>query len=441
MTAKHSKQAGFSKITSACLFLLFVFPVLVSSNEPFLNDTTKTSRYKFGVIPVLSYDADLGIKYGGVINLFDYGQTKVPPNFEQYLMLRLTNTTNGTLNLQGLLESETLINKAKVLAEASYIVDKKLDFFGFNGTNSIYNQAFENQGSPEYLNPVFYSHQRNFLRLRFDIQPYISGSKLRLLTGITFNQFNNTSANPKNETPNESSLYEKYIDWGIISQEEKTGGSISYFSLGLVYDSRNDPSYSTHGKWFETVLLYSPSFMSDEGFTKFIATYRQHFSVLNDNLTFSFRVSGQHKLGGEIPYYFIPTFYDSRLSYDGVGGAYNFRGAKRNRIAADGFIVGNFEVKGKFYSFELLKQDFYVSASVFYDNAFITQEYNVNLENIPPDQLNLHFNIGKQKFHHSFGPGFYLVFNKNNVMSAHYGFSTNKQLGSGGLYVGSTLLF
>ena len=68
--------------------------------------------------------SDLGFKYGAVINLFDFGDTKFPPHYEQYLYIKLTNTTKGTLNLQALLESETLIKKAKVFAEAEKIANK-----------------------------------------------------------------------------------------------------------------------------------------------------------------------------------------------------------------------------------------------------------------------------------------------------------------------------
>lgn len=441
MNKKQIVRSLVMGIAYFCITLLFTFPVLLSGAETEKRDSTNNSRYKFGVIPSLAYDSDLGFKYGAVLNFFDYGETNFPPHYKQYLYIRLTNTTKGNLNLQTVLESESLINKAKVLVEASYLVDRNLDFFGFNGTNATYNSAFENPGSGDYKSQVFYAHQRKYLRLRFDVQTNLSGSKFRLLTGFTFNHFFVSPSQLKESNYNESALYEKYIDWNIIAPEEKSGGNISLISLGLVYDSRNDPTYCTKGKWIETIFLYSPSFLGDAGFTKFITTYRQHFSVLNDKITFSFRVSGQQKLSGEIPFYFVPTYYDSRLSYDGVGGAFNFRGAKRNRIAADGFITGNFEIKARFFDITLLKQDFYLSISGFYDNAYVTQEHEVNLANVPANEQQIHFNPGKQKLHHTFGPGFYVVFNRNNVASVHYGFSTNKQLGPGGLYVGSSLLF
>ena len=133
MAKKHLRTV----IIFLSLFLLFVLPLSAFANETLKNDSIKKrSRFKIGGIPVFAYDADLGLKYGAVINLFDFGDDKIPPNFEQYLMLRLTNTTRGTVNLQALLESESLINNTKVLAEASYIIDKRLDFFGFNGTQA-----------------------------------------------------------------------------------------------------------------------------------------------------------------------------------------------------------------------------------------------------------------------------------------------------------------
>jgi hypothetical protein len=430
--------------------LFLFFPLSIFGQEEEKRKTEKKSRYSFGVIPALAFDSDLGFKYGAVVNLFDYGETKFPPHYEQYLFIKLTNTTKGTLNLQALLESETLINNAKVLAEASYLVDRKLDFFGFNGTDAVYNPQFTEPENSDFKNKYFYAHHRNFLRLRFDVQKYLAGSRFRLLTGFTFHHFGISPAreerkdkvdNPNSDGFQHPTLFEYYNNWGIIKPEENIGGNISLFSLGLIYDSRNDPCYCTDGKWFETVLNYSPAFLGDAGFSKLMLTYRQHTSFLNDKFTFSFRVSSQQKLSGEIPFYFVPTFYDSRLSSDGVGGAFNLRGALRNRIAADGFVTGNFEIKLKTFDVKLLKQHFSTSIAGFYDNAYITQTTKVNLDNVPEAEKQVYFNQGKQKVQHTFGPGLYIVFNQNNVITINYGIAANKQIGTSGLYIGSSLLF
>ena len=434
-------------------YVLLLSPISLLGMETKQDDKGKKARppgYTFGLIPALAFDADLGIKYGGVINIFDYGETQLPPHYEQYLFIKLTNTTKGTLNLQALLESETLIKRAKVFAEAGFMVDRNLDFFGFNGTNASFHNEFIDDESNEYKNSLFYAHHRNFLRLRFDIQKYLSGNKLRLLTGLTFNHYATSPArNDHNNSNNgqipgtvpEPALFEKYIEWGIIHPDETRGGHLSMVSLGIVYDSRNDPCYCTDGKWFESVLLFSPGIISSYSFSKHILTYRQHTSFLDERITLSFRLSSQQKISGKIPFFYLPTFYDTRSSHDGVGGAFNLRGAMRNRIAANGFITGNFEIKFKTLEFRLLRQNFLASLSAFYDNALVTQGWNMNLENVPAAERAIHFTSEKQKLHHTFGSGLYLVFKQNNVITVNYGIPADQQLGSGGLYIGSSVLF
>jgi hypothetical protein len=137
----------------------------------------------------------------------------------------------------------------------------------------------------------------------------------------------------------------------------------------------------------------------------------------------------------------LPTYFDSRLSQDGLGGAFNLRGAMRNRIVSDGFLAGNFETKFKISDFHLLGQYFYVSLSAFYDNAFVTQSYQTNLAEVPVDLRDFFFSNAKQKIHHTFGTGLYIVFNRNNVITVNYGIPVNGQDGQGGLYIGSSLLF
>lgn len=431
------------------IFILFL-AVSLFAGEPEKESKHLNKRFSFGALPSLSYDSDLGIKYGGTVNIFDYGKKNSRPHYNQYLFMKFTNTTKGTLNLQAILESESIIRKAKIIAEASYYRDKRLDFFGFNGTEAVYNKRFTVPDNSDFRNEYFYAHKRNLLRLRLDVQKYLAESKFRLLTGFTFNGFNisatdggqNTiDSNDESSNTIQATLYEDYVSWDIISPEEKTGGNIGMFSLGLIYDYRNNPIYCTKGKWFEIILLYSPDFLSDASFTKLVTTYRQHKSFVDDKLTFSFRISSQQRLSGDIPFYYLPTYYDSRLSQDGIGGAFTLRGVMRNRIVADGFITGNFEIKAKIIDYIYYNRPFSYFFSIFYDNAYITQVRKINLGNVPKEELQVNFNQGKQKVSHTFGPGLYIIFNKNNVITMNYGFSLNKQLGSGGFYVGTSLLF
>jgi hypothetical protein len=408
---------------------------------------TRHNPLKWGVIPALAWDADLGLKYGGVFNLFDYGDYTSFPKYHQYLFVRIINSTGGTLQAQALLDSDKLLPQTKIMAEASYIRDNRLDFFGFNGKNAMYIPELTNNTHPDFLNTHFYKKEREVTRLRLDVQRNLTGKNFRLLTGYAWNNIkldpiggmrnsNNMISNDSN-----SSLYDYYIQWGIIDPDESSGGSTHTFSLGLVYDTRNEFCYCTDGIWAETFLLFAPGLGTGSGFTRHIATLRHHFSLADESLTFSYRVSSQQKIGGKTPFYLLPWIYDTRLTNDGPGGAFGLRGAFRNRHVGEGFVLSNFEAKLRALDFRLFNINFYTSLVVFYDNTIITQTYPWNLENVPGKYRGLLFEEQRQTFHHTFGPGLYIVFNKNNIISVNYGISPNPQNGSGGLYIGSSLLF
>lgn len=418
---------------------------IISATNP-----NKISGYKWGVIPTLAYDADLGFKYGGNINVFDYGNGEKYPDYLQYLYVKLLNSTNNTTNVQMLFSSDKLIKKARLIAEFSYIVDKNLNFHGFNGINSIYHEGYANPSSEDYINQYYYTQQRRLFRGRVDIQKNIFSPKINLFAGFTFSNYENTSTDfdkfsapdgPNGTPAEELTLYQQYVTWGVISEHEKSGGNISHFNLGFVYDSRNNQRVSTSGLWIETFAIVSPKYLSDQTFSKYILSLRQYFTIPKTNFVFSYRLSSQSKMTGDIPYYVLPTYYESLVSRDGLGGAYNLRGITRNRVVADGFVLGNFELRKKIVSTRFLKLDIDFHLSAFTDAAYITQEYEFDITNVPAEWQDQLFDNRGQNISATYGFGVYLIYNANNIMSFYYGFPSSKQLGNGGLYVGSSFLF
>ncbi len=309
--------------------LIFIFigviklPLSAKGDERFQDKKNKETdrRFRYGIIPALAFDSDLGFRYGAVINIFDYGDNPDSYAYKQHLFLRGTNTATGSLQLQGLLESNSLIANSLTLIEASYLSEKKYDFYGFNGSNSIYNHSLTDKSSPLYSNNFFYAYERNLLRLRLDNQLRIGDGSFRLLTGVMLNKYEIATAINSQDNNNDRSiegetLFENYINWELISEDEKFGGIVSLFSLGLIYDTRNDLCYCTDGKWIEAVFLYSPSFLSDNRFARMVFTYRHHTSIMNDNLTISLRVSSQQSLSGKTPFYILSSyFYFDTLRY------------------------------------------------------------------------------------------------------------------------------
>ena len=401
-------------------------------------------RFGFGGTPILAFDSDLGLKYGAVINFFDYGNKF--PKYLQYAKIKAFHTTNGTSNLSLIYDNNSLLKKTKFIFESTYTKDVLLNFYGFNGTKSNYNHSIKDSKSIEYINPYYYTHQRQTLKFRLDFQRQINTKKLYLLYGFNFNKYmiDKTDLSKfdfpigANQTSNNTStLFEDYIESKIIPTNEIYGGTFVNLKLGITFDTRNNQINCSDGIFLETYLINTPKLMGSEGFTKYIITFRQYYMIKKINTLITYRISSQQKLEGKIPYFYLPTYHDLTIDNDGLGGAYNLRGVSRNRIAANGFIVGNLEVRKNILNFNFLKQSCKIEVSGFTDFAYITQEYQFNSDMI----ISNLFNKKQQKLNYTYGAGAYLIYNTNNIISANFGISPDKSLGSTGLYIGASFLF
>ncbi|MFA9390688.1 MAG: hypothetical protein ACERKD_12820 [Prolixibacteraceae bacterium] len=394
-----------------------------------LNSDENDRRFSVGVIPVLSYDADLGMKFGGVFNFFD-SKTKRYPDYNQYLNLKSTYSTNQTWNVQALFESTRIIPKATTLFEMTFNNDHNLDFFGFNGVQSVVAD----------FDGCFYSQKRRYVKARGAIQKNIFGSKLRTVTGVSLNWFQFRAA--KNQMHNDQpTLYEQYREWGILHDDEANGGNAYYYLLGLMYDTRDKNIQTTNGTWLEGFLVHAPKGLNSYHFSKLVVTYRGYKSLIRNKWMLAARISWQERLSGNIPYYLLPFYFDSQINEDGLGGAYTMRGITRNRIVADGFILGNFETRIDWAKVHLFNTDFMLGSTLFCDVAQVTQNHAINLSNVPDAWKSKLFTNAPQRPAAAFGPGLNIIYNENNIITVNYGFSSNPQLGLGGFYVGSKFLF
>ena len=158
-----------------------------TSKSAVKKDKIKTG-WNFGALPAIAYDTDIGFKYGALVNLFYYGDGKQYPKYLHSLYFEWNHTTKGSGTSQFTYDSEYLIPGIRVSAEASYLTEQSLDFYGFNGYESGYNADLEDEDSDDYLSRVFYNMDRRLLRIKADFQGKISGQKLRWLAGIRVQQ-------------------------------------------------------------------------------------------------------------------------------------------------------------------------------------------------------------------------------------------------------------
>lgn len=248
-------------------------------------------------------------------------------------------------------------------------------------------------------------------------------------------------------------LYEKYQDWGLISEDEANGGFIPLLKAGLVYDTRTNKANAMKGIWAEAFLLGAPEFLgSESGFLKLNITHRQYFTLIQNDLSFAYRLSYQGTLSGKTPFYYQPQIATSVMkgaASQGLGGRSTLRGIRRNRVVGDGMVYGNAELRWKAVRFNFLKNKWYLGVNGFMDAGQVVQKIEVQdiiqplSSSIPmsPEMLNYFDFNNEDKLHVSYGLGLRVSMNENFIIAFDYGRAVDPQDGESGIYIGLNYLF
>ena len=397
------------------------------------SNDTKKAKTSFGAVPILSYDTDLGLRYGAVINYFKYNDS-VSENYSENIYLKVFNTTSKSFQIQSVYETDNLFKKSKVFIEGTYLNDKTYDFYGYNGHQSIYNPSFEDPLHQSFLHKNFYSINRELTRFRFDYQRHLTSPNLRILLGLTLNKLKII------QNQSDTNLYDFYNNLDLIQDDEIKGGTINYLSIGMVYEKRNNQIYCSKGKWFESFLVISPTLFSTEAFSKCVVSFRSYDQILKSKFILMTRASVQLRTSGIIPSYLKSTYFDTKLNQDGLGGAFNLRGFSRNRIVSEGFGLLNLEIRKNIYQTKFKKTIIDCDLSFFSDNALILQDHKIKKESISVQNQLKHFDFNLKYHYSTLGLGAYIILNRNNVISINYGVPLIPNT-KGAIYIGSSFLF
>lgn len=441
--------------------LLLAFVLSVSAQEK----KVKTGWKFGGALPAISFDSDLGFQYGALAEFFNYGDGSKYPDFLDHTYTEISRYTKGSGIYRFMYESNHLIPGVHMTSDLSYLPDQASQFYGFNGYESVYNKDWmdDKLASSEYRTRMFYRFQRNQFRFKNDFQGLLSGEHLKWSAGFAFQNFENGSVNidklnkgkdvklPSiNDQPG---LYERYRDLGLISENEADGGWVNTLKAGLMWDSRDNRPNPMKGLWTEAGLEVSPKFMgNDWGFTRFYFIHRQYFTLIENDLSFVYRLGYQSTISGTVPFFYQSQVITSMLTgatNEGLGGASTLRGVLKNRVLGDGFVMGNVELRWKPLYFKFLKQDCYLGLNAFYDFGKITKDIKLpsDLQNRfnnaygETESSSDYFKPGTEKIHQSAGVSIMFAMNQNFVVAIDIGKAFNEQDGNIGFAIGLNYLF
>lgn len=421
------------------LLTLAAIAMLPSISAAQTDSANVKKGWKFGgALPAIGYNSDNGFRYGILGNVYDYGDGSSYPNYRKSIYAEWSRTTKGTGKNNIIYEDRQFLGtRMNFLADVNYATEKSIDFYGFNGYEANYNSDYEDQDSPEYLSRVYYRIGRKMWRVMLNLRGETRVKNLKWFTGLmVFNidvnapdiEKLNKGKSGKDILPDatpDNNLYLNYVANGHIKASEADGGTVTLVKAGVVYDSRDVISCPTRGFWNELYLSVAPSFLgSNDTYTTLSASVREYFPIVDDRFILTYRIAASFLIGGEMPFYILPFYFDSKYIFDGIGGVKTVRGLKRDRLQGDGYAFGNFEARWKFLKTKVFKQDLYLALSGFYDTGIITDKYNTTAPKNDSERL-----------HNALGGGLRIALNNNFIVSIDYGRCLDKHDGSNALYI------
>ncbi|MDP4291433.1 MAG: hypothetical protein Q8908_10170, partial [Bacteroidota bacterium] len=263
------------------VILLLLNPILYAQTDS-VNEHPKTG-YNFGALPIVGFSTDVGVLYGVIGNLFDYGKGDIYPKYYHNLYLEITRTSKGGQTYQMFFDSEHVIKGLRLTADVSHLTEQAFPFYGFNGTESVYDKRLEDDESSSYVSRMFYRYDRKITRVLVNLQGSLGIPHFRWLGGIQTIDYGinpvdvdalNKGLKGSKKLPHVDGLYDDYVKWGLIGTEEKNGGRLNFLLLGIVCDTRDNEPNPNKGIWSEAVVAVAPQGVNTEkGFTRLAITH------------------------------------------------------------------------------------------------------------------------------------------------------------------------
>lgn len=436
----------YNKALILVIVVIFTFGLSFGQDAP--------TGWSFGGVPAIAYNSDTGFLYGAILNIYNYGDGSQYPDYRHSTYLEWSRTTKGSGKNILQFDSKYLLPwDLRITADLSYLTEAALPFYGFNGAESIYYPEYEDDEDDAYKSRVYYRHARDILKFTADFQKKIlKDYNLRALVGFGYQNTEistvdieslNEGKDEADQLPDVDLLYDIFIKQGAISADEAEGGLTNSIKFGLVFDTRDNEPNPMKGIWTEALITTVPDAIgNDFSYTLLTATHRQYFTLIENDLSFAYRVAYQGVISGEIPFFMLPFYPGSYKTDEGFGGSKTLRGILKNRIVGNAVGFANLEARWKFLHTKLFGQDLYLALNAFLDAGQVISRYDSpGYEAYYDDVINAFGDAEEEKLHIAYGGGFRIALNQNFIIAIDYGLAGDEQDGTSGLYIGLGYLY
>ncbi len=378
-------------------------------------DKVKTG-YMYIPLPVFQYDSDKGTIMGLAFMLYDFDEGQYYPNTKKDITLNAMYSTKGATDLGLNIDLKKLKGDYRLKSEIGFKNDICNQFYGFNGYQAPFIDTI----------PLsFYYYNLKTLRFKSILLKDI-GSNFKFKGGINFQYFDiqNANLNKINKGQKESdkyfdeTLYEKYLNWGIIKGNEAHGDFLNSYSVGLSYDSRDQEAAPRKGIFADLDFEVTPKFLGNpSNFCKYEFNWRQYITFLFDKVTLAYRVDYQGTIGNNVPFYAMPV-------------SSTVRGMMSNRIQALDIASTNIELRWLSKNMVFLNQNLAFGLNTFFDSSIGTRFYNTDFNGTSEYKISYDEYIkngSDEKIHHAIGFGTQFLINRNFICRIEFGHAMNSQ--------------
>lgn len=440
-----------SKSLLLIVTLIFSISLFAHTDTTEARDTTLVKEiykgktgYNLAPFPEFMIDPFIGVYFGINFTLFDYGDGSRYPNYNRTINLNAAYGTKGKTAL-GL----KFINYGRFIfyAKAGYTKATLYPFYGYNGYQTLYNAAYHNPEKKEYITSPFYNYEQELTRLDTYIQDTIKGTFINWQIGFDIGYYStrrvgfsklNKGVDDKMKLPDTLTLYDRYVDWGIIDAKDKAGGWANSVRVAIIYDTRDRITNPMTGFWTDATLRYSPSLFGNTfSAIQLSLVHRHYITLIKKYLSFAYRLRYDATFG-EMPFYARPVLADG---IEGFGGTPTLWGIHQNRILADQFAMGNFELRAKVFRLRFLNQNWYLALLPLFHTGVIIKPLKMDLSALTAAEREHFFNESYKGWYSSYGFGIKIVMNENTVIGFDWAHAINRQSGGDAIYVGFEYTF